>query len=98
MVLEQCERNEGRQASCLTLAFYAIRSLCVIWAAKFFWRTGRGGSLCIPLRGFRLHLHPALYWQLWLDRHQRDHDILSFQSAGFQVHATHGREVINNPV
>ncbi len=44
--------------------------------AQFFWRTGLGRRLTFPLRGFRLHLHPAnLAWQLWMYRHQRDHDM-----------------------
>jgi FkbM family methyltransferase len=44
--------------------------------AQFFWRTGWGRRLTFPLRGFRLHLHPAnLAWQLWMYRHQRDHDM-----------------------
>lgn len=44
--------------------------------AQIFWRTGWGRRLTFPLRGFRLHLHPAnLAWQLWMDRHQRDADM-----------------------
>jgi FkbM family methyltransferase len=44
--------------------------------APIFWRTGWGRRITFPLRGFRLHLHPAnLAWQLWLDRHQRDADL-----------------------
>jgi FkbM family methyltransferase len=44
--------------------------------AQVFWRTGWGRRLTFPLRGFRLHLHPAnLAWQLWMYRHQRDHDM-----------------------
>lgn len=45
-------------------------------AAQIFWRTGWGRRITFPLRGFRLHLHPAnLAWQLWMDRHQRDADL-----------------------
>jgi FkbM family methyltransferase len=44
--------------------------------AQFLWRTGWGVRFTFPLRGFRLHLHPAnLAWQLWVDRHQRDADL-----------------------
>lgn len=44
--------------------------------AQIFWRTGWGRRITYPMRGFRLHLHPAnLAWQLWMDRHQRDADL-----------------------
>jgi FkbM family methyltransferase len=49
--------------------------------AQVFWRTGWGRRLTFPLRGFRLHLHPAnLAWQLWMDRHQRDADMSLIRS------------------
>jgi len=44
--------------------------------AQIFWRTGWGSWITFPLRGFRLHLHPAnLAWQLWIERHNRDDDL-----------------------
>ena len=49
--------------------------------AQFFWRTGLGSRLTFPVRDFRLHLHPAnLAWQLWLDPHSRDDDLLMVRS------------------
>lgn len=49
--------------------------------AQFFWRTGLGRRITFPVRGFRLHLHPAnIAWQLWLDRHSRDDDMQMIHS------------------